>query len=252
MENATTRFSNRVKEYDLYRPGYPVEVISFLMQNGLIDSNSIVAEPGAGTGKLTAMLLPVVSKVYAIEPNAPMLDVCRAQLHLHPNLECIQATAEDTGLPDHGMDAILAAQAFHWFDKTATKAEFTRIGKAGCQVILLWNERIQAPGFMDEYDRFLVEHSNDYTEVDHRKTSYGIIAEFFRPSNMQFACLPNEQILDLKALVGRTLSCSYMPSAKDSRWPVIQKSLEELFTKYSRNDCVSLQYATKIYYGRFN
>ncbi len=252
MQDATTRFGNRVKEYNLYRPGYPGELITFLQVQNLLDKNSVVADIGAGTGKLTSMLLPEVKQVHAIEPNEPMLAVCKHNLSTHANLHCIDATAEKTTLPDHSIDLIVAAQAFHWFDKQATHKEFERIGKPKCKVVLVWNERISGDDFMDAYDALLVKYAIDYKKVDHRNTTPDTIADFFAPNQMQFAYLPNEQELDITALVGRTLSCSYMPTADDEKWPETHNALKKLFQQYSQNEYVSLRYITKIFYGTIN
>ena len=90
-----------------------------------------VAEVGAGTGKLTAMLARDFGlQVSAVEPN----DAMRA--------EGIKATAglgvrwhkgsgEDTGLPSGSADWLIMASSFHWTNPAKSLPEFARVLRGG-------------------------------------------------------------------------------------------------------------------------
>ncbi|MFT7675196.1 MAG: 16S rRNA A1518/A1519 N6-dimethyltransferase RsmA/KsgA/DIM1 with predicted DNA glycosylase [Gammaproteobacteria bacterium] len=70
--DSTLRFSGRVEQYARYRPSYPESLIDFLVQKYLLGSDSVVADVGSGTGRLTRLLLGRGVKVHAVEPNDGM------------------------------------------------------------------------------------------------------------------------------------------------------------------------------------
>lgn len=53
MTGNTERFSDRVDDYLKYRPGYPLALIETLVSQTHLDSQSQIADIGAGTGILT-------------------------------------------------------------------------------------------------------------------------------------------------------------------------------------------------------
>ena len=70
MSKSTERFSSRVENYIKYRPGYPTEIIGFLQEACDLTPQSVVADIGSGTGKLTEILLKNGNTVFGVEPNA--------------------------------------------------------------------------------------------------------------------------------------------------------------------------------------
>ncbi len=61
------------------------------------------------------------------------------------------------------MDAVVAGQAFHWFEPVAARAEFQRILRRDGWVALIWNERLtEASAFSREYERLLQKFGTDY------------------------------------------------------------------------------------------
>ncbi|CAO3653302.1 unnamed protein product [Cunninghamella echinulata] len=56
-----------------------------------------------------------------------------------PNVEIRDGTSWNTGLDDNSLDAVVVAQAFHWFDDIKSLQEFHRILKPGGQLLLIWN-----------------------------------------------------------------------------------------------------------------
>lgn len=67
-----------------------------------------------------------------------MHDVLKQKLN---NINTIKAPAENTTLADKSIDLITVAQAFHWFDEVAFKAECQRILTDNGNLAIIWNER---------------------------------------------------------------------------------------------------------------
>ncbi len=70
--NATQRFSSRVNDYVLYRPGYPREIIELLKSECGLTADSVIADIASGTGIFTRMLLENGNRVFGVEPNDDM------------------------------------------------------------------------------------------------------------------------------------------------------------------------------------
>ena len=97
-----------------------------------------VVDLGAGTGKLTRTVAALGHDVVAVEPLAEMLERLRASV---PGVETLTGSAERIPLADESVDAVLVAQAFHWFDQEAALAEIARVLRTRGAVGLLWNAR---------------------------------------------------------------------------------------------------------------
>ncbi len=110
------------------------------------------------------------------------------------------------------MTFVIAAQAFHWFDKAKTGEEFRRILKDKGFIALIWNERqLDTNEFLRDYEKFLVEFGTDYQKVRHENINEGNFAGFFL-TDIRQATFQNIQNLDFDGLKGRMLSSSYIPT----------------------------------------
>src|SRR5580700_2945074 len=73
----TERFSSRVEEYRLYRPGYPAAIVDLLEKECGLTSAARVVDVAAGTGLLSEIFLERGYVVEAIEPNEKMRAACK-------------------------------------------------------------------------------------------------------------------------------------------------------------------------------
>ncbi|HZG93535.1 MAG TPA: methyltransferase domain-containing protein [Mycobacteriales bacterium] len=127
-------FALVVDEYDSSRPGYPDDAVRWLVGDVPLD----VVDLGAGTGKLTRSLSRLGHRVVAVEPLVPMLQRLRDQV---PGARPVVGSAEAIPLADGTADAVVVAQAFHWFDAPRALAEIARVLRPGGRVGLIWNQR---------------------------------------------------------------------------------------------------------------
>lgn len=95
-----------------------------------------VAEVGAGTGKLTDRLTERDLELDVVEPDGRMLGILSRR---HPGLRIHETVATSLPLGDASVDAVLVADAWHWFPKLDAAAEVARVltptGWLGC----VWN-----------------------------------------------------------------------------------------------------------------
>jgi len=137
----TEKFTGLAENYAKYRPTYSRELIDWLYNEvGFANAETIV-DVGAGTGIFAKLLLERGSRVYCVEPNADMMSIAREYLAEYRNCEFIASPAENINLPDKCSCFITSAQAFHWFDMQAFKAECKRLLKDGGKAAIIWNSK---------------------------------------------------------------------------------------------------------------
>src|SRR5262249_61713825 len=124
IDRAAHAFELVAAEYEDGRPGYAADVVAGAIAELDLGPGSIVLDLGAGTGKLTRMLLDAELAVIAIDPSPAMLAQLRAAA---PTAQAVVGAAEAVPLAAESVDAVTAGQAFHWFNATAALAEIHRV-----------------------------------------------------------------------------------------------------------------------------
>jgi SAM-dependent methyltransferase len=126
-ESAATSFGSVAESYDGARPVSAPGAVEWLLPPAAVD----VVELGAGTGRFTRQLTPRVPNVIATDPDQRMLDVLQRN---SPGISTIVAHAEEIPLPDASVDAVLASEAWHWFDPERAPREIARLLRPGGRV----------------------------------------------------------------------------------------------------------------------
>lgn len=119
-------------DYDRGRPSYPPQALDVA---GL-PATAEAVDLGAGTGKLTRLLVERFARVFAVEPAVAMRRVLERAA---PRATVLDGSAEAIPLGDDSADAVFSAEAFHWFDHDVAVAEIARVLRSGGALVLLWN-----------------------------------------------------------------------------------------------------------------
>jgi SAM-dependent methyltransferase len=126
-------FGAAAERYDRHRPTYAVEAVVWALGERPLR----VADLGAGTGILSRLLRTLGHEVIAVEPDAQM----RARLaEVSPGVAVLGGTAEEIPLADRSVDALVAGQAYHWFDPVRARPEIARVLRPGGVVAALRND----------------------------------------------------------------------------------------------------------------
>ncbi|MEG2803164.1 class I SAM-dependent methyltransferase [Stenotrophomonas sp.] len=249
--DSTERFSSRVADYVRYRPDYPPALLDWLHRDIGVPVETLVADIGAGTGISTRLFLASGHPVIAVEPNAAMRAAAEQWLAPHHlRLKLVDGTAEATTLADDSVGLVAAAQAFHWFDTDAVRAEWARILHPGGLALVFWNSRLlDASPFLVGYEQLLLEFGTDYTQVAERYQDDATMRAWFGPGLRGMASFPNVQRMDLDGLRGRLLSSSYAPQAGHPRHAPMLEALEQLFDAHAEDGQVAFEYHTRAFVG---
>jgi len=242
------RFSSRVETYARFRPSYPKQVLETLEQDCGFTRDSIVADIASGTGIFTKLLVEHGNRVFGVEPNAEMRRAGEEFLSTYPKFTSVTGTAEATTLEPRSVDFVAAAQAGHWFDRQKSRQEFGRILKPSGWAVLVWNERkTESTPFLRDYEDLLLRYGTDYNEVRHEHT---VVGEFFGPLPFQERIFDLQQIFDYSGVEGRLLSSSYAPGPGHANHTPMLRELRGIFDRHQQGGKVSIEYATRMFYGR--
>ncbi len=154
-----TSFGSIAEDYDRFRPEPPEEALDWVLPA----STSAVAEIGAGTGALTRKLVDRVAEVYAIEPDERMRAVLERRA---PRAQVREGRGEEIPLPDHSVDAVLAASSWHWVDQAKGFAEVARVLRPGGVIGLLWTGADRTVPWVSKLMAGGVEVDEDQREKD--------------------------------------------------------------------------------------
>lgn len=133
---AAEGFAGAAAAYERGRPGYPDAAIDWLAAELGVAAGSPVLDLGAGTGKLTRLLLARGLEVVAVEPLDAMRD---EMLRVVSDVRALAGVAEDIPLADGSVAAVFSGEAFHWFDLEPALTEIGRVLAPGGGLGVLWN-----------------------------------------------------------------------------------------------------------------
>ena len=119
-------------DYEHGRPGWPADVVSV----GGLPRSATVLELGAGTGKLTRLLVERFDQVVAVEPADGMLGLLRQTC---PGADVRPGSAEAITVETGSVDAVYASESFHWFDGARAIPEIERVLRPLGILVLMWN-----------------------------------------------------------------------------------------------------------------
>jgi SAM-dependent methyltransferase len=131
-------FDRAADVYERARPDYPVAAVGHLARVLPLGRGSTVVELGSGTGKFTRALLPLRTTLVAVEPTRGMREVFARTV---PTVPVLDGTAEAMPIPDAFADAVVCAQAFHWFRPRPALREIRRVLRPRGGLGLVWNTR---------------------------------------------------------------------------------------------------------------
>ena len=221
-------------DYERGRPGWPPEVLELPG----VPQDATVLDLGAGTGKLTRLLTPRFDRVVAVEPSHAMRTILA---ETSPGAELFEGTAQSIPLDEAAVDAVFAAEAFHWFDDGEALDEVVRVLRPDGSLVLMWNvPAAPTEPSVDGAERFLNERaprgvSYDPLDLDGPQYTSGKwregLAGRFGP--LREGALPNRQTLDRDDLVAFYASMGWIAELPDEdRLPLLD-TVRSLLTEDS-------------------
>jgi SAM-dependent methyltransferase len=125
-------FGTVAESYDRYRPGPPREAATLF---GDLTGREVL-EVGAGTGKLTRLLVELGARVSIVEPDEEMR---RVLVRRSPEVRVLLGRAEDLPANEGSFDVAVSSSAWHWFTQPEATNEMARVLRDDGGLFVLWN-----------------------------------------------------------------------------------------------------------------
>ncbi len=247
--NARVGFDRAADRYERSRPQAPPEAIEALVATLGLTLRSTVLELGAGTGKFARLLAPHAGRYLALEPVPGM----RAQFHRSlPGIPLVAAVAERVPVRTGRVDAVVAVQAFHWFDAARAMREMHRVLRPEGQVALLWNTRDESVDWVHQATLIL----DRYEEGSPRQSRAGWRRSW--SENPGFTPLEERrfsfvQSLDRATTIDRFLSVSFIASLDGPRHAEAEAAFERLLDTHPQTagrQVIEHPYRCEVYTAR--
>lgn len=236
-EDRRLSFGQTAEAYDRFRPSYPDEALRWALGT----TARHVVDLGAGTGLMTALLDRLGHEVDAVEPDPGM----RQQLvrRLAPRVRVHAGSAESIPLPDGSIDAIVTAQAFHWFDLGRALPEMARVLADDGRLVVVWNTRDDDVGWVAEVSALVGRLD---ARSGHRDADVPAVQPLF--GEVERATFTHEQLMDADELVGLVETFSYValsPERDDILAKVRALAVEH--PQLAGHDRFAMPYETVVY-----
>ncbi|MBJ2248354.1 class I SAM-dependent methyltransferase [Pseudomonas haemolytica] len=244
--SAQQGFSTQAVTYAQGRPDYPRQLTGWLADALQISAQSTVIDLGAGTGKFTRLLSSLAPTLIAVEPVAAM----GAQLaKLLPDVRLVDGTAESIPLATASADALVCAQAFHWFSTRAALAEIHRVLKPDGRLGLVWNVRDESVDWVAAITEIITPYEGDTPRFHSGRWREAFTGEYF--SDPEMICFPYSHVgSPQEVIMDRFLSVSFiaaLPAAQKARVTEQLRTLIDTHPALKGRDTVAFPYQTQAY-----
>jgi len=246
---ASKGFGSQTDAYEKGRPDYPPDAVNFLISALGIASGSKIIDLGAGTGKFTRLLLPTGAEMIAIEPVEGMRDKFSSLL---PSVKIHPGSAEAIPVAEGFVDAVVVAQAFHWFDGRPALKEIHRVLKPGGKLGLLWNVRDESFDWMAQLTRIIDAHeigAPRYRTSEWKKAFDRTL--LFTP--LEKRTFKHNQRSGIGIILERVRSISFIATLDDEVRENVLDQVRELLKTHPQTrekDEIEFPYLTDVYWCR--
>ncbi len=220
-------FGTCAATYQTARPEYPPAIEQWLTNDLGISVKSMVLDLGAGTGKFSARLLAVGARVLAVDAVPEMLAQLAAK---QPEVEVRRGSAEALPLESASVDAVVCAQAFHWFASGQVLAEIRRVLKPRGHLGLIWNVRDESVAWVAALTKILEPYEGEAPRYGTQAWRSLFPADGFSALRERHF-VNHHSGLPEQVIVNRTLSISFIAALPRAEQQIVASKVRELIAR---------------------
>lgn len=231
-------FDQVAEQYDTYRPGYPDELVQFVLTAGQVPPAGRILEIGSGTGAATRLFAARGYEMVCVEPGANLAAVAQSRLPGGLRVSFEISTFEDW--PDDGQrfDLVLSAQAFHWVPVDIAYTKSARLLLPNGSLVLIWNMYPDSQGpIWDEinhiYDRlwpYSTKESLSYLELADRRAQEITASGYYQPP--QIGIFPWSEIYTTERYLGLLSTYSDHIALEPERRQALFSAIADLIDRH--------------------
>ena len=244
--------------YDRVRPNYHEAAIRWALDG----VGGTVVDLGAGTGILSRQLVSSGYRCIPIEPDSAMRTRCDDRMrevfgaaflkaHIGSAVRIprtLNGSAERIPMPDASVAAVVAGQAYHWFDPARADPEIARVLRPGGVFAPLWNIRDETEPWVAELTKVLRSQDGSGIHAGWQGVSLDDHFDTTEQATFRFAVRHTPD-----SLVELLRSRSYYLTGSPQRRTLLERSLRDLLATHSDlagREEFDLPYVTVAYRAR--
>jgi hypothetical protein len=244
-----TIYTTKAALYARYRWRYAAQAIDTIFERTGLDQTSIGIELGAGTGILSREICPHLKHLFAVEPDLQMSTWIKEGLPAGSPISILSAQAEAVPLPTGCANAVIAAQAIHWFHPTTARSEIRRLLNDKGWLILVRNSGIdpnlnQAFQELNSPENGIQPHSRLAT-FDPQPVEY-----YYGHSAHECFRFAFAEAQDWESFLGSLCSASFVPDETHPAFPRFKQQARRVFDKFAVNGWLTSQIETELLLGQ--
>jgi len=225
MPEAAELFGSVSEAYASHRPTYPESFFPAFASR--CPSRQQVWDCGCGSGQASVALARQFEQVFASDASAKPLQLAPQ----HPRIRYAQSEASQSPLEASSVDAVLVAQAVHWFAGEAFNAEVRRVAKPGA--VMAWIGylplELELPKLEERFEHFYGTTLKPWWSPQRRWVDQSYAGLTFPGEEWPFpADLWIERRWSLAELEGYLGSWSAVENARRSGADPVKRFVEEL------------------------
>lgn len=207
LRGRISAFDRCARQYGSARPDYPEDIVVAIRRQLRLRKSARVADVGAGTGIATRLLHRHGLGVIPIELSLSMIREgggCR--------LRFVAARAEHLPLINGCVDAVISAQAFHWFDPSRALVEFHRVIRRGGGIAIFWNNRSSRHHpFVEDYENLVIRYNPRHRRDPRARLRWGrVLTKLGLFTDVRHTRFPHQVLFTRRRFLTYSRSVSYV------------------------------------------
>ena len=160
-------YSTLASGYD-DRADYDGDLIELVVKLQALDEKACLLDVGAGTGKLTKILVSNPFQVIASEPNSEMRRIGQINVK-KSNCEWRAEAAENLSLPNQSIDSVWFGSSFNVIEHKTFFEKFTQFAKRESWITCMWNHRNLEDPIQSKVEEIIKSRIADYNYGSRRE-----------------------------------------------------------------------------------
>jgi ubiquinone/menaquinone biosynthesis C-methylase UbiE len=244
MSGVQWNYTDRAEHYDK-RADYSKELVGRLLQTIGAVPGKLVADIGAGTGKLTKLLAVNGLTVRAVEPNDAMMAIGVKNTQ-GMSVTWTKAVGENTGLPESSVHAAFFGSSFNVLDQKAALAEAARILVPDGYFACMWNHRDLNDHLQNEIEEIIRHMVPDYSYGSRREDPTAIINESKLFGQVSYLEQNFQVEMPANIFFEGWKSHATLERQAGAKFTAVLERIQKLLTHY---EVVAVPYSTRIWFA---